>query len=351
VSISGGLLLRKGRPFRHAIVISVLLLLFVVACSDTQKSRSLVVYTSVDQVYSEPVFRQFEKDTGIKVLAVYDVEASKTTGLVNRLIAEAGKPQANVFWNGEFAQTILLKEKGVLKPYQSKQAEHIPEMFRDVNGYWTGFGGRARVIIVNRDLLSKSDYPQSLDDFISSRFPADRIAIANPVFGTTATHGAAMYSLIGADKARSYFRQLRDRGVKVVNGNSVVRDLVAGGQLLFGLTDTDDALVAMQKGLPVDIVFPDQHSHGTLLIPNTVALINNEKNQNEASIFIDYLLGKKAGEMMIESGWTQVTADGAPTGLLADQGVAAVKFMNVSLIEVQSNMKQAKIDFIEMFIR
>jgi len=58
----------------------------------------VVVYTSVDQVYSEPVIRAFEKRTGILVLPVYDVEASKTTGLVNRLIAERGRPQADVFW-------------------------------------------------------------------------------------------------------------------------------------------------------------------------------------------------------------------------------------------------------------
>jgi hypothetical protein len=32
--------------------------------------------------------KEFEVKSGIKVLAVYDVEAAKVTGLVNRLIAE-----------------------------------------------------------------------------------------------------------------------------------------------------------------------------------------------------------------------------------------------------------------------
>jgi len=331
----------------------LMLLLFIVACSDSDKenARKVVVYTSVDQVYSEPVLRQFEKDTGIEVLAVYDVEASKTTGLVNRLIAEVDHPLADVFWNGEFAQTILLEDKGVLQPYLPEYIDKIPEAFRDADGYWTGFGGRARVIIVNRELVSKVDYPQSMDDFINSKFPADKIAIANPVFGTTATHGAAMYLLIGPDKTRAYFRQLRDRGVQVVNGNSVVRDMVADGKMMFGLTDTDDALVAVRKGFPVDMVFPDQSGNGTLFIPNTVALINNAPNLPEAKVLIDYLLGKQAEKMMLESGWIQVSVDGVPAGHLADQGVETVKFMSVSLTDVQNNMKLAKKDFTEMFIR
>jgi len=63
----------------------------------------------VDQVYAGPVLKRFEVQTGINVLPVYDVEAAKTTGLANRIIAEAGNPQADVYWSGEFAQTISLE--------------------------------------------------------------------------------------------------------------------------------------------------------------------------------------------------------------------------------------------------
>ena len=92
---------------------------------------------------AEPVFGVFEKETGIKVLAVYDSEATKTTGLVNRLIAEKGSPRADVFWNSETCRTIVLKRKGVLTPYLSPSAAEIPAGFKDPHGYWTGFGGSA----------------------------------------------------------------------------------------------------------------------------------------------------------------------------------------------------------------
>ncbi len=80
-------------------------------CSDKRNSKenqaSVVVYTSLDQVFSEPILKAFEEKTGIKVKAVYDSEATKTTRLVNRLIAEKQSPQADVFWNSELGRIYL----------------------------------------------------------------------------------------------------------------------------------------------------------------------------------------------------------------------------------------------------
>lgn len=107
------------------VVLAAILIAALVLFQNDQKTgpkKTVVVYTSVDQVYSEPVFRDFENRTGITVLAVYDVEATKTTGLVNRLIAERNRPQADVFWSGEFGQTLLLKNESILVAYSSPSA-------------------------------------------------------------------------------------------------------------------------------------------------------------------------------------------------------------------------------------
>jgi iron(III) transport system substrate-binding protein len=73
---------------------------------------------------------------------------------------------------------------------------------------------------------------------------------------------------------------------------------VAGGQLAFGLTDTDDAIIEQEKGLPVAIVYPDQPGEGleqgdvlgTLFIPNTLAIIRGSANPTAARRLVDYLL-------------------------------------------------------------
>jgi len=269
--------------------------LLTIGCG--KPAKQVAVYTSLDQIYSEPILNEFEKITGITVKAVYDTEATKTTGLVNRLIAEKNNPQADVFWNNEIARTIVLKNKGLLAPYVSSSAEDIPEQFKDSEGYWVGFAARARVIIFNTDLVNEADAPLSILDLTKDEWRGV-VAIANPLFGTTATHAAALFELLGEEKAKKYFTDLKDNKVVIVDGNSIVRDQVADGELKVGLTDTDDANSAIEDGKPVKIIYPDQDGIGTLVIPNTVSLVAGCRHPEEGKKLIDYLLSPGVEEKL-----------------------------------------------------
>lgn len=267
------------------------ILLLVMGCTH-ENAKEVVVYTSVDQVFSEPILDDFEKKTGIKVKAVYDVEASKTVGLVNRLIAEKENPKCDVFWNNEIVRTIVLKEKEVLVPYTSPSAEEIPSQFRDKDDYWTGFAARARVLIYNTKMLEETDVPKSIFELTDARWKG-KAALAYPLFGTTATHVAALYVGLGQEKTEEYLKALKTNGVVIVDGNSTARDVVVEGRFPVAFTDTDDVNVAIQSGKPVKMVYPDSDGIGTLLIPNTVALIRDCPHPDEGKILIDYLLSRE----------------------------------------------------------
>ena len=229
------------------------------ASGNIKGSGEVNIYTAVDQVHSEKIFEQFEKDTGIKVNPVYDLEANKTTGLTNKILSEKEHPVCDVFWNNEFAQTIELQKQGALAPYVSPVAKDIPDAYKDKDGYWTAFGGRARTLLVNKDLVDdEADYPKSIFDLTSGKYEADQIAIAYPMFGTTRTQAAAIYAALGADKGREFFKTLKDMGVQVVDGNSVTKDMAAAGQVKIGYTDTDDAKEALEDGANVVMCFTDQ---------------------------------------------------------------------------------------------
>lgn len=317
-----------------------------------EASPEVVIYTSVDQIYSEPILDQFEVETGIRVKAVYDVEAAKTTGLVNRLIAEKERPLADVWWNGEIAQTILLKQKGVLTPYDSPEAEDIPSAYVDPEGYWIGFGGRARVLLVNTELISPDDYPESMYDLTSGEYNGEEVGFAYPIFGTTATHVAALYATLGEEEGLQYFTDLRDSGVRVLDGNGVVRDLVADGELVMGLTDTDDSIGAIRKGYPVEMVFLDQgpDQMGTLKIPNTVAMVRGGPNVEEAKILIDYLLSEETVGDLVESGWFQLPLREIDVNQEYFDA-SSVKGMDVNYVEIYEFIEQAKREMAEIFVR
>ena len=252
-------------------------------------SQSVVVYTSVDDVFAEPICRQFESETGIHVQLVTDTEETKSTGLLNRLLAERERPQADVFWSGDPVRAAILKQRGVSAPYASPAAAGLPTGYSDAAHHWTCFSARARVIIYNRRLVAEKDKPTSIDALAAPRF-RNRACIANPLFGTTGMHAAALFQVLGESKARDFFQSLVANGVKIVSSNGEVRRRVSNGEFAIGLTDTDDVNVAIQEGKPVGFVYPDQDGIGTLLIPNAVVLIANGPHPQNARRLIDYLL-------------------------------------------------------------
>jgi iron(III) transport system substrate-binding protein len=273
--------------------------------SGNQQARSVTIYVSTDRVFSEPVLREYAQQSGVKVNPVYDTEETKSTGLANRLLAEKGRPQADVFWSNEPVRTLVLKSRGVLAPYQSANAKGIPAALMDPEHFWTGFSARIRVITFNTHLVKAEQAPRSVFDLADPRWK-DQVAIADPRFGSTSFHVAALYALAGDAKMDDYFRRLKQNGVRIVDSNSAVRDLVARGEVKVGLTDTDDVNVAMEAGQPVSMVLPDRDGIGVPVMPNMVSLIASAPHPDEAKKLIDYLLSADVERQLAQSEAVQI---------------------------------------------
>lgn len=267
--------------------------------------REVTVYVSTDRVFSEPILRAYEQQSGVRVNAVYDTEETKSTGLANKLLAEKNRPQADVFWSNEPVRTLVLKRNGVLAPYKSPNAEGIPATFKDPEGYWTGFSARSRVIVYNTNLVKLDEAPKSIFDLAAPKWK-DQVAIADPRFGSTSFHVAALYAEVGDERAEEFFRKLKANGVKIVPGNSVVRDMVARGEAKVGLTDTDDVNVALEDNQPVAMVFPDRDGMGVPIMPNMVSLVANGPHSEAGKKLIDYLLSPEVERMLAQSEAVQI---------------------------------------------
>ena len=296
-----------------------------VACGSPEQSRTatrtVTVYVSTDRVFSEPVLREYERRTGVTVKAVYDTEETKSTGLANRLLAEKARPQADVFWSNEPVRTLVLKSRDVLASYRSPSAEGIPAALLDPDGYWTGFSARIRVIAYNTKTVALNDAPQSIFDLADPKWRG-QVAMADPRFGSTSFHVAALYALAGDDKMDDFFRRLKANGVRIVEGNSVVRDLVARGEVKTGLTDTDDVNVAIENGQPVGMVLPDRDGLGVPVMPNMVSLIAGAPHADEARKLIDYLLSADVERQLAQSEAVQIPLH---TGVPGPKNIPAIE--------------------------
>jgi len=272
---------------------------FLFACN-SKTENEVVVYTSVDQVFSEPVLKEFEKQTGIKVNAVFDTEETKSTGVLNRLIAEKNNSQCDVFWSGDPMRADVLKQRGISEPYRSAAASGINAVFIDKDYNWIGFSSRARVLLVNTDLVKQQDIPSSVLDLTNERYKG-KFTIANPLFGTTSFHIAAIFTALGDAKAKQFMEDLKKNGVVIASSNGDVKKKVATGEVQMGLTDTDDANEAIKEGAPVKAIFLDQNGFGNLIVPNTVSLIKNSHNKENGKKLMDFLLSVETEKMLAES--------------------------------------------------
>ena len=279
---------------------SLLLVVFICACRDAKPTNVVRLYCSVDEVFGRQVIAEFEKRTGITVQTTYDSEAGKTTGLVNKIEMEKDRPQADVFWSSELFNTILLARKGLLEPYDSPAASDIPPRYRDPEHRWTAIGLRGRVIAFDPARIPADQVPQRWVD-MDDEAVAAKVAYANPLFGTTRGHVAAMVALWGRDETAEFLTGLRERGAKKVDGNSMaVRELLSG-RVALAATDTDDVVLANRNGATLEMIYPDMGDGGTLLIPNSIAILKGSRNEQAARKLVDFLVSADVEEMLARS--------------------------------------------------
>jgi iron(III) transport system substrate-binding protein len=314
---------------RCSLALAVALLSFVAGCW-RDGTGEIVVYTAHDSEFSKPVFRAFTEKSGIEVAAKFDTESTKTVGLTEAILAERKRPRCDVFWNNEILNTIRLEREGLVQPYRSPAAEDFPDWAKASDGAWHGFAARARILIVNTKLVPENERPRSIYDLADEKWRG-KCGIAKPLFGTTATHAACLFSALGDEKAKQLFGGMKANDVQILSGNKQVAVAVATGQLAFGLTDTDDAIGQIRDVQPVEIVYPDQGDGelGTLFIPNTVAIIKGGPHGEAAKQLVDYLLSPKVESMLAEGAAAQIPLNPAVTAKTQLKTPRDVKAMEV----------------------
>ncbi len=250
-------------------------LLLLAGCGPGEDA--LVVYTSQDRVYAERILERFTGETGIRVSAVYDSELVKTRGLASRLVAERSRPRCSLFWSNEEMMVRDLERQGVVEQVAT-------------------FGYRTRRLVVNTGLVDEESL--SLEDLADPRWKG-RVALAYPLYGTTATHFMALRAAWGAERFERWCRDLVDNQARVVGGNSMVVRLVGMGEAAVGLTDIDDVEAGRRNGLPIRALPP---SGELSLIANSAALVAGGPRREQALVLQEYLGREETLAVLVEGG-------------------------------------------------
>lgn len=287
-------------------VATLVALLFLTGCarqgSPQGDAGTVVLYSSADDYLLAEIASEFERQTGIKVVVLGDTEATKTTGLMQRLISERDRPRADVWWSSEPFATERLAREGLLAPMPAEAIQDLPSDWPtdliDQNGFWIGFALRARVLAVRTGVVDEADLPRTLEDLTHERWRG-RVGIARPEFGTTRGHMAALVHACGPEALEDWLTRMKANDMRIYSGNATVVRAIADGEILVALTDTDDIWVGQRNGWPVQAVYevakPTEGlcSFGAMWIPNTVAMVKGAPNPDNAARLIAYLLSEQ----------------------------------------------------------
>jgi iron(III) transport system substrate-binding protein len=276
----------------------------------------VVLYCAQDREFAAGLLDEFRQKSGLAVAPKFDTEANKSVSLYLELVAEKDRPRCDVFWNNEILSTLRLQREGLLLPYESPSAEPYPAWAKADDHTWHAFAGRARVLVVNTELVPEAERPAGLLDLVEPRWRG-RAVMAKPQFGTSATQAACLFEVLGPERARAYYCGLKANNVQLAPGNKQVAEWVGrgrtpgGAEVAVGVTDTDDAIAEVRAGRPVAIVYPDRAAKadgkmGTLFIPNTLAVLKGCPNPEGAKKLVDYLLSAEVEAKLAEGPAVQV---------------------------------------------
>lgn len=256
----------------------------------SSNKNELNVYTARSESLNNLVISNFEKDTGIKV----NVVVAGTGELQKRVASEKNNPLGDILWAAD--ETMLSSSKDLFMQYVSPEDKNMEEKFRNKSGYFTPCFSDPTVFIVNKNLIGDIKV-EGFKDLLNPDLKG-KIAFGDPTNSSSAFQilMAMLYDMGKngdpmSDEAWNYVdKLLANLDGKMASSSGQLHKSVADGEYPVGLTWEDPVANYIKNGAPVKVVFP---SEGAIFPAESVQIIKNCKNPENAKKFVDYLLSEK----------------------------------------------------------
>ncbi|KYZ75331.1 iron ABC transporter substrate-binding protein [Anaerosporomusa subterranea] len=258
-----------------------------------QKPKEVTMYIGTVEQQALVIAKEFEKDTGIKVNFVR-MSGGETLG---RIRAEKQSPKASVWYGGPADTFIAAKQEGLLEAYKSKNAEKIPDNFKDKEGYWTGiYQGYLGFVLDGRFFEErKLPLPKTWADLLKPEFKG-QVMVANP--GSAGTAYTVLSTLVqskGEKEALEYMAKLHKQIKQYTKAGEAPARSAALGEAAVGITFIHNGIRLIKEGYTnVKLSVPED---GTGYEVGAVGIIKGAPELEAAKIFVDWCLTKKAQEL------------------------------------------------------
>lgn len=305
-----------------------------------KKEGKLVVYGSCEEAHVAAVCENFQKLFGIDT----QFQRLSTGEVASKIEEEAGNPSADVWFGGTTDPYNVALTKGLLEPYQAKNASHITDdMFRDKDGNWYGIYMGILGFFYNKDEMSrrKLEPPKDWPDLVKPEYK-DLIWLSN--YNTAGTAKLVINTVIqkyGHDKGIEFLKEL-DKNVAVyTKSGSGPSKNVGTGECTIGIGFLHDIIFqTVDNGYQnLGMVIP---SSGATFEVGATAIFKGCKNSAAAKLWIEYALSPQCVERAQEVGAYQflVIDDATQPKVATEYGLDPKNVMKYDFEDAKNNTEQ-----------
>ncbi len=254
-----------------------------------EATGELVVYSSRNERFVDPLLEKFTADTGIEVSVLH---AGDT--VVNKLTEEASRPRADIVVANDIGMLEYLRLNDILAaPGALDGVDSIEERYRAVDDSWIALSARTRVFIYNKDLISEGEMPQTVWELTDPKWDG-MFAITRGGNAGMIGHISALRNEWGDEQTTEWIEAVKENAGAITEGHGDIRRAVGAGEFAFGLVN--NYYYHQQLREPEDnnvgVIYPDQGDGemGAVVNAAGVGFVAGGPNPVSARIFLEWVL-------------------------------------------------------------
>ena len=266
------------------------------AISVSAQEKTLNLYSARHYQTDEALYANFTRQTGIKINRI----EAKEEELLERIRNEGANSPADIFLTVDAARLAKADELGLFAPVKSGiLEERIPANLRSPD--WFAFSTRARVIIVNKDLVKAEEVP-SYEDLASPKLKG-KVCSRSGSHPYNISLMAALIAHLGETRAEEWSRGVVANFARAPKGGDTDQiKSVAAGECGVAVSNTYYLARLLRSEKPEDrrlmervtIIWPNQKSFGTHINISGGGMLKTAPNKESAVRFLEYLAGDDA---------------------------------------------------------
>ncbi|MDG5787921.1 extracellular solute-binding protein [Evansella sp. AB-P1] len=256
--------------------------------AEVELGGELIVYSSRNENFVEPLLQKFEDETGIEVRALHGADPLQ-------LEEEAGNVQADIFISNDLGALGYLHNQGLVEGSNPEGIESIPAEFRADDNAYFAISARSRGFIYNKDMITEEEMPKSIEDLFDPKWAEveNGYAITRGGNGGMLGNVSALRYEWGDERTAEWVEAIRENAAGIFQGHGDIRRAVGAGEHTFGLVNNyyfHQQLLDEDNN--VGFIYLDQEEDQMGVIANAagVGLVTGAPNEANALAFLEWVL-------------------------------------------------------------